>query len=116
MGKIQEYDFYVLQRANSNVMFSGYSDLTSKGIRGTPDHETGGSCGGNGCQQHADGGGVFDPFGGSGTTIAACHQIARKGCGIEIDPSYVAVALERLSGMGLVPKLVGQNTEAVHRG
>jgi DNA modification methylase len=45
---------------------------------------------------------ILDPFLGSGTTIAACEQLNRRGRGIEIAPQYVAVSLERLSQMGLV--------------
>ena len=48
---------------------------------------------------------VFDPFLGSGTTLVAAHQLGRIGFGCEIDPQYVAAALERLSLLGLTPKL-----------
>jgi DNA modification methylase len=44
---------------------------------------------------------VFDPFIGSGTTLVACEQTGRRGRGIEIEPKYCAVTLERLTGMGL---------------
>jgi site-specific DNA-methyltransferase (adenine-specific) len=37
-----------------------------------------------------------DPFVGSGTILVAAHQLGHIGYGIEIDPGYVAVALERL--------------------
>ena len=50
--------------------------------------------------------GVCDPFLGSGTTLVACEQLNRIGYGMEIEPKYVAVTLERLSGMGLTPELV----------
>ncbi|ANS03301.1 DNA methylase N-4 [uncultured Mediterranean phage uvDeep-CGR2-KM19-C37] len=43
---------------------------------------------------------IFDPFLGSGTTLVACEQLGRRGYGIEIEPKYVAVTLERLSRMG----------------
>jgi len=49
---------------------------------------------------------VCDNFLGSGTTLIACEQTGRKGRGIEIDPGYVAVSLERLSALGLEPQLV----------
>jgi len=49
---------------------------------------------------------VYDPFCGSGSTILAAHQLDRIGFGCEIDPAYVAVALERLSRLGLQPELV----------
>ena len=57
------------------------------------------------------GGTVFDPFCGSGTTLVACEQLKRRGRGIEIDPGYVAVALDRLSRMGLNPKLKRDDRE-----
>ena len=49
---------------------------------------------------------VYDPFLGSGTTLLACEQLGRIGFGVELNPRYVAVALERLSMLGLKPKLV----------
>ncbi len=49
-------------------------------------------------------GNVYDPFGGSGTTMVACEQLGRQCRMIEIEPKYVAVILERMSGMGLEPK------------
>jgi DNA modification methylase len=49
---------------------------------------------------------VADVYLGSGTTLAACEQTNRTGYGMEIDPGYVAVILERLAGMGLEPKLI----------
>lgn len=50
---------------------------------------------------------IFDPFCGSGTTLVACEQTGRQGRAIEIEPKYVAVALERLSLMGLAPQRDG---------
>jgi DNA modification methylase len=50
---------------------------------------------------------IFDPFAGSGSTIVAAHQLGRVGYGCEIDPGYLAVSLERLSILGLKPRLVG---------
>jgi DNA modification methylase len=47
---------------------------------------------------------VFDPFLGSGSTLVACEELGRDGAGIELDPKYVAVALERLQLLGLEPK------------
>jgi len=49
---------------------------------------------------------VYDPFCGSASTLIAAHQLGRVGYGVEIDPGYVAVALERLSTLGLKPQLV----------
>jgi len=41
---------------------------------------------------------VFDPFLGSGTTLLACKQAARRGIGVEIDKEYCRLAVERLIG------------------
>ena len=38
---------------------------------------------------------VYDPFLGSGTTLIAAHQLKRRCYGIELDPGYVAVTLQR---------------------
>ena len=53
----------------------------------------------------AEGDVVYDPFLGSGTTIVACEQLGRIGYGIEIEPKYVAVTLQRLKDVGLQPRL-----------
>jgi hypothetical protein len=52
---------------------------------------------------------VYDPFAGSGSTILAAHQLGRIGYGCEIDPAYLAVALERLSMLDLKPELVHES-------
>lgn len=50
---------------------------------------------------------VFDPFLGSGTTLMACENLGRKCRAIEINPGYVAVALERWAeATGKTPKLI----------
>lgn len=49
---------------------------------------------------------VIDPFLGSGTTMVAAHQLNRTCVGIELDPSYVAVCLQRMKDIGLDPVLV----------
>lgn len=49
---------------------------------------------------------VLDPFLGSGTTIVACENLGRQGRGIEIEPAYVAITLQRLSDLGLKPELM----------
>ena len=51
---------------------------------------------------------VYDPFGGSGSTILAAHQLGRIGYACELDPGYVAVELERLSLLGLKPELISK--------
>lgn len=48
---------------------------------------------------------IYDPFTGSGTTIVACERLGRVGLGIELDPKYVAVSLQRMADMGLEPRL-----------
>ena len=58
------------------------------------------------------GGLVIDPFLGAGATLAACEQRGRRGLGMEIEPRYVAVSLERLAGMGQEARL---ETSAVCR-
>ena len=39
---------------------------------------------------------VFDPFLGSGTTMVASHQLKRKCYGMEIEPKYCQVILDRM--------------------
>ena len=48
---------------------------------------------------------VYEPFSGSGTSILACETTGRSCRAVEIDPQYVAVALERWS------KMTGQKPE-----
>ena len=47
-----------------------------------------------------------EPFGGSGTTICAAQLMERRCYAVELDPRFVAVALERLTEMGLEAVLV----------
>ena len=49
---------------------------------------------------------IYDPFCGSASTVVSAHQLGRTGYGCEIDPGYLAVALERLSMLALRPELV----------
>jgi len=49
---------------------------------------------------------TYDPFGGSDTTMVACQQLGRKCRMMEIEPKYCAVILQRMSDMGLTPRLV----------
>lgn len=39
--------------------------------------------------------GVYDPFGGSGTTLIACEKLKRKCFMMEIDPTYCQVIIDR---------------------
>jgi DNA modification methylase len=49
---------------------------------------------------------VLDTFLGSGTTLIACERAGRQCRGVEIDPAYVDVAIERWSAMtGIEPRL-----------
>ena len=48
---------------------------------------------------------LYEPFAGSGTAFVAAEQLNRVCFGLEIEPGYVAVTLERLVSMGLEPKL-----------
>lgn len=60
----------------------------------------------NALLRHTDAGDVLlDIYCGSGTALVAAEQTGRVGCGIELEPKYIAVTLERLSQMGLEPKL-----------
>jgi DNA modification methylase len=48
---------------------------------------------------------VFEPFLGSGSTAVAAEKTGRTCLAIELEPRYVAVSLERLSLLGLKPRL-----------
>jgi DNA modification methylase len=59
---------------------------------------------------------VFDPFLGSGTTMAAAHVLGRTGFGVEISPAYCDVILRRmtnLAGEDAVLADTGQRISAV---
>jgi DNA modification methylase len=47
----------------------------------------------------------YEPFSGSGTHLCAAENTGRRCFAMEIEPAFVAVALERVSDMGLAPKL-----------
>jgi DNA modification methylase len=50
----------------------------------------------------------LDLFLGSGTTLIAAERIGRRFRGLDIDPAYVDVAIERWSARtGLEPQLEG---------
>jgi site-specific DNA-methyltransferase (adenine-specific) len=53
---------------------------------------------------------VIDAFGGSGTTMIACHQLKRKSRLIEFDPKYCQVIIDRMKKLDatLVIKRNGQ--------
>lgn len=48
----------------------------------------------------------YEPFSGSGTHLCAAENTDRRCFAMELEPAFVAVALERLSEMGLKPDLV----------
>lgn len=51
---------------------------------------------------------VFDPFVGAGCSLVGAEQIGKRSVyGMELSPDYVAVTLERLTGMGLEAVLEG---------
>jgi site-specific DNA-methyltransferase (adenine-specific) len=50
---------------------------------------------------------VYDPFLGSGSTLIACEKTNRKCYGMEIDPLYVDVIIERWE------KFTGKKAELV---
>lgn len=39
--------------------------------------------------------GVYEPFSGSGSTLIACEQLKKPCFAMELNPQYVAVALQR---------------------
>jgi DNA modification methylase len=53
----------------------------------------------------------YEPFVGSGTQLCAAQSTGRRCFAMEIEPAFVAVALERLSEMGLEPKVVSAINE-----
>ena len=50
---------------------------------------------------------VYEPFSGSGTTLIACEELGRKCLAVELEPKYVAIALERWHELtGKTPELI----------
>ena len=52
---------------------------------------------------------AYEPFAGSGSQFVAAEQTGRVCYGIEIEPKYCAVILERMAGMGLEPMLADKH-------
>lgn len=57
------------------------------------------------CNSTEPGHAVLDLFAGSGSTMVAAQQLNRRCYGMEIEPKYCAVILERMSDMGLTPRI-----------
>jgi DNA modification methylase len=56
---------------------------------------------------------IFEPFTGSGTTMIACEQHGRQCRGIEIEPSYTQMAIDRWEAFtGLKAQKVGEAVPA----
>jgi DNA modification methylase len=58
------------------------------------------------------GGTVVDPFLGSGTTLIAAEALGRLCVGVELDPLYAAMTLERCTRSGIVPEKVKEQADA----
>jgi len=57
-------------------------------------------------RQHTEPGDIcYEPFSGSGSQQVAGEQLGRLVYGLELEPRYMAVILERLAGLGLTPRL-----------
>lgn len=49
---------------------------------------------------------VFDPFAGTGTIFPAAHQMKVKATGIEINPEYFGIAVQRLNKLDDEPNMI----------
>ncbi len=54
---------------------------------------------------------IFDPFLGSGTTIAAAHVLGRVGCGVEISPAYCDVIVRRIEHLAGIEAVLAETGE-----
>jgi len=57
---------------------------------------------------------IIDPFLGSGTTLLACHQLQRKGIGVDVEKKYCELAIDRLKNEAKIfqKKLVLEATKS----
>ncbi len=53
---------------------------------------------------------VYDPFGGSGSTLIACEHMCRKCVTVEMDPDYCEVIVQRFE------KLTGKSHDKKNSG
>ena len=51
---------------------------------------------------------IFEPFAGSGTTVAACERTGRIARALEREPTFCAVTLERMAALGVKSKRIGR--------
>ena len=54
---------------------------------------------------------IVDPFLGTAPTMVAAEQFGRLCYGLELEPKYVAVILQRMADMGLTPQLEDSTNE-----
>ena len=54
-----------------------------------------------------EGEGLYEPFLGSGGQVICAEHLGRICYGVELDPVFFAVVLERCAGRGLKPELIG---------
>lgn len=48
---------------------------------------------------------VYDAFGGSGTTLEACHRLNMRGAACENDPASAALIVQRMADLGIAPEI-----------
>ena len=49
---------------------------------------------------------IADALMGSGTTMVVCEQLGRIAIGMELEPKWVAIAIQRMADMGLTARLI----------
>jgi len=92
--------WYAVKKGSKHHFIAGRDQSTVWDIPKPSKSETGHST-----QKHIDcmaipiqnhEGAVYDPFLGSGTTMVAAHQLKRKCYGMELDPKYCQVIIDRM--------------------
>jgi len=56
-------------------------------------------------------GGIYDAFLGSGSTMVAAHQLKRKCYGMELDPKYCQVIIDRMKKLDPTIKIKRNGVE-----